>query len=537
MSTRLQDLPIAAKVAIAPLVVLIFLFGLAGMAHFAQRQSAQSIEHLSTQSLPFLQQVSQLKARTARMDAMVMRSMAWEGAGMKAKRIEELDKAILVELTAIVTDVERMGQAASAQDRPHFENMARLLAKYRQSATDTLDMKSGGLSTAAMMLVSSETEFKKVEEAVDALVAGVESREQASTGAVLVKLHQIGLLTAALVVLAALVSVGVIWACVRMITAPLAQAVHIAQKVAEGDLTVAVHSDRRDETGLVLKALAEVSLRLGGLMSQVRHAANEIESASTEIASANTDLSNRTEATAHSLQLTAQTVEALAGQTAGNSSNAEQACRIASEAADMARRGGDVVSEVVASMTQINEDAHRIRDIISMIDGIAFQTNILALNAAVEAARAGELGRGFAVVAQEVRALAGRSAASAKDIRSLISTSVEQVEAGSAKVNSASEAIVRVVDAVHEVVRLVSEVAQAGTDQARGVAEVNVAVAEMDRSTQQNAAMVEQAAAATLSMQRQAEQLMRSLSVFRLDAASGARGGDHPVRHSSAVAA
>ena len=257
-------------------------------------------------------------------------------------------------------------------------------------------------------------------------------------------------------------------------------------------------------------------------MGQVRQAADEIETASSEIASANTDLSSRTELAAHSLQQTAQTIEQLASQTADNSHNATEACRLASDAADVARRGGDVVNDVVSSMTRINADAQRIREIIGVIDGIAFQTNILALNAAVEAARAGEQGRGFAVVAQEVRALAGRSASSAREIRTLISASVEQVEAGTHKVNSASEAMTRVVSSVNEVLRLVSEMAQAGSDQARGVAEVNGAVSGMDRDTQQNAAMVEQAAAATLSLQRQAEGLMRSLAVFRLERAEAA---------------
>jgi len=217
-----------------------------------------------------------------------------------------------------------------------------------------------------------------------------------------------------------------------------------------------------------------------------------------------------------SLQQTASTVEELAGQTDENGRHAEQACRLASDAASVARRGGDQVADLVQAMQLINSQALRIRDIIGVIDGIAFQTNILALNAAVEAARAGEQGRGFAVVAQEVRALAGRSAASAKEIRTLISASVESVAGGTTKVQAASETMDGVVAAVQEILRLVSEMAQAGTLQALGVAEVNTAIAGMDQATQQNAAMVEQGAAATQSLRQQSEGLMQSLSVFRL---------------------
>ena len=522
MKQQFQNLPIAIKVALAPAVVLLCLVVLVLVGRSAQRDAAAALQRLSDETLPHVQAMVQLKVRTAKLDAMVMRSLAYEGAGMKAKRVEQVDKAITAELAAFAADLARMKGDAPPEDRVHFEKIETVLVKFRRMATETIEMKSGGLSAAAMMMTSAESEFRLFEQAVDALVAAVEARERGRVATSLDSVNHADRVTLVMVGVAVLLSLLVIGGCVRMITRPLGDAVNIARQVAEGDLAVAVPTDRADEAGQVLRALAQVSERLGAMMGQVQRAANEIETASGEIAAANGDLSHRTETTARTLQQTASTVDELAQQTAGNSANAEQACRLASDAADVARRGGTVVNDVVASMQRINADAQRIRDIIGVIDGIAFQTNILALNAAVEAARAGEQGRGFAVVAQEVRALAGRSAASAKEIRSLISASVEQVESGTVKVNSASESMAQVVHAVHEVLRLVSEMAQAGADQARGVAEVNEAVAGMDRSTQQNAAMVEQAAAATQSLKMQAEGLMRSLSVFRVAAETAA---------------
>jgi methyl-accepting chemotaxis protein len=521
MKQQLQNLPIAVKVALAPAVVLVFLLALALLGRSVLQQSADALRHLSEDNLPYVQAVAQLKVRTARLDAMVMRSLAYEGSGMKAKRIEQVDQAIAAELVAFTADLARMKQAARPEDKPHFERIEQVLARFGRMARETIEMKSGGLSAAAMMMTSAESEFRSFEQAVDALVAAVDKRARADADEELSRVKRADLFVFGVLSLAVLMSLGVIAACVRMITRPLHAAVSIARQVAEGDLAVAVRTDRRDETGQVLAALAQVSERLGGMMGQVQRAANEIEAASGEIASANGDLSHRTEASAMSLQQTALTVAALAGQMDDNGRAAEQACRVASSAADVARRGGQAVGEVVDTMEKINAQAHRIRDIIGVIDGIAFQTNILALNAAVEAARAGEQGRGFAVVAQEVRALAGRSAASAREIRTLIGTSVEQVDGGSAQVRAASTTIGEVVEAVHEILRIVSEMAQAGGDQARGVAEVNEAVASMDQTTQQNAAMVEQAAAATHSLKLQAEGLMRSLAVFRVGHAAG----------------
>jgi methyl-accepting chemotaxis protein len=516
MKKLLRDLPIAAKVALAPGVVLLCLLLLAGMGRMVYATSAQALQLQVDQTLPDLAAMSRLKTRAARLETMVLRSLAYEGSGMKAKRIEQLDKAIAQEFEAFSADLGKLKAAASSDDQARYQQIEQVLAKFRRMALETLDMKSGGLSAAAMLMTSAESEYQLFERAVDALVQAVNERARNSATQSIAAMEQSNLATTGTVVFALLISVLVIWRCVLLITQPLHEAVQLAQDLADGNLSEAVTSERRDETGQVLQALAQVSQRLGSMMGQVQRAATQVEAASTEIASANGDLSQRTESTAHSLQLTTSTMHALAGQTDENGRNAEQACRLASQAAEVARRGGEEVLQVVSAMELINSQAQRIRDIIGVIDGIAFQTNILALNAAVEAARAGEQGRGFAVVAQEVRGLAGRSAASAKEIRTLISTSVEQVESGAGKVSAASTTMKDVVNAVHEILRLVSEMAQAGSDQARSVAEVSSALGGMDQATQQNAAMVEQAAAATQSLKLQAEELMRSLSVFRV---------------------
>ena len=516
MKSLLSNQKIAVKVALAPAVVLLCLLLLAAVGHLGSQNSAQALQRLSGVSLPAVIDAKQLKQHTAELETLVMRSLAYEGSGMKAKRIEQLDKDIAKRFGEVAADVARLKAAAQTEDQARYGAIEESLGKFRRMALETLDMKSGGLSAAAMLMNSAEKQYEHLSRLVDEQVQAVQARGQAAAAGAIANSERADLVSQATVGFAVLLSVGVIWVCVRLITQPLHQAVRIAEQVAAGDLTEVVPTDRRDETGQVLRALAQVSERLGAMMGDVRHAAHQIDTASSEIAAANDDLSRRTENTAMSLQQTAGTMVSLAGQTDENGRNAAQACRLASDAAEVARRGGEQVDDLVQAMQLINSQALRIRDIIGVIDGIAFQTNILALNAAVEAARAGEQGRGFAVVAQEVRALAGRSAASAKEIRTLIGASVESVAGGSDKVQATSETMHGVVNAMQEILRLVSEMAQAGTMQAMGVTEVNTAISDMDQATQQNAAMVEQGAAASQSLRQQAEGLMRALSVFRL---------------------
>ncbi|MYN01798.1 HAMP domain-containing protein [Pseudoduganella sp. DS3] len=306
------------------------------------------------------------------------------------------------------------------------------------------------------------------------------------------------------------------WWLVRSITLPLNRAVRVAEAVAAGDLTQYIEVNSNDETGKLLAALRAMNDSLSGIVGNVRQATDSISTASAEIASGNMDLSSRTEQQAGSLEETASSMEELTSTVRQNADNARQANQLAGNASEVAQRGGVVVSQVVDKMSAINESAYKIVEIISVIDGIAFQTNILALNAAVEAARAGEQGRGFAVVASEVRNLAQRASGAAKEIKQLIDNSVAQVEEGSRLVDQAGSTMQEVVTSVRQVSDIIAEISSASGEQSAGIEQINEAVVQMDNATQQNAALVEQAAAAAGALQDQAASLSQAVSVFRL---------------------
>ncbi|XLZ70111.1 methyl-accepting chemotaxis protein [Massilia sp. SR12] len=312
------------------------------------------------------------------------------------------------------------------------------------------------------------------------------------------------------------------WWLVRSITLPLNRAVHIAESVAAGDLTQQIEVHSQDETGKLLAALRNMNSSLVGIVGNVRQATDSIGTASSEIASGNMDLSSRTEQQASSLEETASSMEELTSTVRQNADNARQANQLAGNASEVAQRGGLVVSQVVDKMSAINESAHKIVEIISVIDGIAFQTNILALNAAVEAARAGEQGRGFAVVASEVRNLAQRASSAAKEIKHLIDNSVARVEEGSRLADQAGSTMQEVVTSVQQVSDIIAEISSASGEQSAGIEQINEAVVQMDNVTQQNAALVEEAAAAAGALQEQAASLAQAVSVFRLDSATHA---------------
>jgi methyl-accepting chemotaxis protein len=301
------------------------------------------------------------------------------------------------------------------------------------------------------------------------------------------------------------------------IVGPLQYAIGVARRVAKGDLTADVRADSQDEAGQLLQALDEMNTALRSLISEVMQSADTITSASGEIAQGNADLSTRTESQAASIEETASAMEELTSTVEHNTGNAGQASKLALGASALASKGGEVVGQAVATMAEIKHGSQRISEITAIIDGIAFQTNILALNAAVEAARAGEQGRGFAVVAAEVRNLAQRSAAAAKEISVLINDSVTQVNAGSKLVDDAGNTMTDIVKSIREVAQIMTEITSATREQSAGLGNINQAIAEMDNATRMNAAMVEEASAAAMSMQDEATRLNQAISMFRTD--------------------
>ena len=326
------------------------------------------------------------------------------------------------------------------------------------------------------------------------------------------------LLLISLGVAAILLGIACAYWITRSITRPITRAVEVAEAVSAGDLTSHIVVESRDETGQLMHALKNMNDKLVSIVGQVRAGTESISTASSEIAAGNLDLSSRTEEQASSLEETASSMEELTSTVKLNADNARSANQLAIDASQIASKGGVVVSEVVSTMGSINDSSRKIVDIISVIDAIAFQTNILALNAAVEAARAGEQGRGFAVVASEVRNLAQRSSAAAKEIKGLIDDSVQKVEAGSQLVDKAGRTMDEIVQSISHVTQIMNQITDASDEQRTGIEQVNQAIGQMDQVTQQNAALVEEAAAAAESMQEQAAKLADVVGLFKLDA-------------------
>ena len=410
----------------------------------------------------------------------------------------------------------------SPQGRAMFDAISAQRAAFNTERNAFIDMVRGQRKEEALTQLTGRLRPVQLEymTQLDKLIAwqsdmmvksGAQSEEAAASARLLVLV---------LAIAAAVMSIVIGFIATRSITRPLAEAVGVARRVAGGDLTSRIVVTSTDETGQLLQALKEMNASLQRIVGDVRNGTDTIATASTQIAVGNMDLSARTEQQAGALEETASSMEELASTVKQNADNARQANQMAQSASEIARKGGAVVSQVVGTMGSINDASRKIVDIISVIDGIAFQTNILALNAAVEAARAGEQGRGFAVVASEVRNLAQRSATAAKEIKTLINDSVAQVDIGTALVAQAGATMEEMVTSVQRVTDIMGEISSASHEQEAGIQQINQAVADMDSVTQQNAALVEEAAAAAGSMQEQAAQLAAAVGTFKLDHAA-----------------
>ncbi|MEY2688596.1 MAG: methyl-accepting chemotaxis sensory transducer [Pseudomonadota bacterium] len=512
---KLLDLKIGPRVALGFGAVIVTILVLVAAVQFSlARSAANSVDMGQGVQLQALASELHLLAKDNAIDSMVLLVSASRDQQAKLKKtIHDRDGRI-------VQGLEALGQAtqAGSADADLIADIRKRHATYRAGVQHIIDLVLAGKQAEASFAADEEmipmlAPFLAGLAKLDARQVARVHQTEAANGALIrsTKWMSAGAGLAAVLMAA----VAGLW-MVRSLTRPLARALTFAETVARGDLTTQVDADGSDELAQLLRKLNHMSASLSALVAQVRASADHIATGTREIAAGNSDLSHRTEVQASALQQTAASMEELGATVQHNAAIARQGNQLAVGASEVAVRGGEVVGQVVDTMRGINDSSRKIADIIGVIDGIAFQTNILALNAAVEAARAGDQGRGFAVVAGEVRNLAQRSAAAAKDIKALINASVDQVQKGATLVDQAGATMHEVVEAINRVSAIMGEIDSASNQQSAGLAQVGEAVTQMDQTTQQNAALVEQSAAAAESLNRQADQLVQAVSAFTL---------------------
>ncbi len=520
MLTLLNQLSIGRRLALGFALILALLVGVAGFSAWQMRGLAGRLQHLvevtnakSALAAALLGEIKEQAIHARNVTLLTdEKEIARESEGLAAaeKRYAETAERLA---RAIAADAD-----ARAEERTLAEAIAAAAEQTRPLLHKAVSLGAGG-----DVIMATETLMQKVrpvEDAWRAKVAELIALEQAIgreayAGAQAAQQRALAVLAGA-VALALASGLAIGWRITRSVKRPIDRAIQVAERIAQGDLGSAVAVDARDEIGRLQQALSDMRATLHRLVSEIRSTAESIQVASAEVATGNMDLSQRTEQAASNLQRTSGSMAQLTHAVRSSADSASTANQLAGSSAEVAARGGTVVREVVETMQAIDASSKRIGDIIGVIDGIAFQTNILALNAAVEAARAGEQGRGFAVVAGEVRSLAQRSAHAATEIKSLIGASLERVEQGARLVGDAGSTMEDIVASVRRVTDIIGEITAAAAEQSEGIAAISGSVSQLDQMTQQNAALVEQSAAAAESLREQAVRLNGLVSTFRL---------------------
>ncbi|WP_016832514.1 methyl-accepting chemotaxis protein [Herbaspirillum lusitanum] len=520
------NLKIATKLIATFLTVIVLATGLGVFAISQLDKVNRASTDIATNWLPTIRTLAQLKFTASRIRSFEQQHIL----AADAKEFEEIEQNANRQLDALAASRKLYeSQITEPEERALYPELGKTLdvmvAEHPRIIALSRDNKNA--EARALMKGESTKSYRKAIEILDKLSAVNERGSDISNKLADDTYHNGRLWIIAMLALCIIAAMTLAIMVARIISRPLTQAVKIARQVADGDLTADIQQNSEDETGQLLGALKQMNDNLLRIVSSVRTGTDTIATASSEIATGNMDLSSRTEQQAGSLEETASAMEEMTSTVKQNADNARQANQLAASASAVAIQGGNVVGQVVDTMGSINESSRKIVDIISVIDGIAFQTNILALNAAVEAARAGEQGRGFAVVASEVRSLAQRSSAAAKEIKQLIDDSVTTVDIGSKLVAQAGSTMDEVVSSVKRVTDIVGEITAASHEQSVGLDEINRAITQMDEVTQQNAALVEEAAAAAQSLQEQASNLSQIVSVFKLDRHALPQGQTH----------